>query len=315
MIRLYDSEMTEPWLLLTHQIPASPGYLRVKIGRRLHQVGAVQVKSSVYVLPHSDQATEDLEWIRREVVGSGGEACIFRAACVAGVEDTTLRGRFDEARDADYRAILDACRALAAELADGPTGAHAEFGRIRRQLEVARAIDYFGAPLRAAAEQEVQRLESAMRGGTTTAVSAVDFVGRTWVTRPGVKVDRMASAWFIRRFIDAGARFRFVDRPEDADPGELRFDMYAGEFTHERDLCTFEVLVDRFAATDPGLRAIAELIHDLDLKDAKHGRPETAGLGAFLAGIAATRGDDIERILAASTVFDALHAWFAERSP
>jgi hypothetical protein len=140
-------------------------------------------------------------------------------------------------------------------------------------------------------------------------LDAAKHRGRTWVTRTGVKVDRMASAWLIRKLIDPEARFKFVPakgyRPE---PGELRFDMFEAEFTHEGDLCTFEVLVQRFGIGDRAVRAIAEIVHDLDVKDAKYGREEAAGVGQLVAGIAAAHPDDEARLARGAALFDDLYA-------
>jgi hypothetical protein len=137
---------------------------------------------------------------------------------------------------------------------------------------------------------------------------------RTWVTRQGVYVDRIASAWLIRRFIDPDARFKFVSgkgyRPAE---GELRFDMYEAEFTHEGDKCTFEVLLERGALKDPALRAIGEIIHDIDLKDDKFGRTEVAGIRTLIEGISVATKDDSERIARGTEVFNNLYEYFKKR--
>ena len=134
---------------------------------------------------------------------------------------------------------------------------------------------------------------------------------RTWVTRRGVQIDRIASAWLIRRFIDERARFKFVPssgyRPE---PGELRFDMFEGEFTHKGDRCTFEVLIDHGSLADPALKAIAEIIHDIDLKDDKYGREEVAGVRSLIAGIASSSTDDEQRLARGSALLDDLYSSF-----
>jgi hypothetical protein len=131
------------------------------------------------------------------------------------------------------------------------------------------------------------------------------------VTRTGIKVDRMASAWLIRKFIDPKATFKFVPaKGYQPAGGELRFDMFEAEFTHEGDLCTFEVLVRRFGLDDPGLRHLAEIVHDIDLKDAKYGRDEAAGIGQLVAGIAAAHAGDEERLARGAALFDDLHAGF-----
>jgi hypothetical protein len=141
-----------------------------------------------------------------------------------------------------------------------------------------------------------------------------EYRGRTWVTRQGVHVDRIASAWLIRRFIDPDAAFKFVVakgyRPA---AGELRFDMYDAEFTHEGDCCTFEVLVARLALDDPALRAIAEIVHDIDLKDGKYGRPQTAGVESLIAGLALGHRDDEERLARGGALFDDLHAYLERK--
>ena len=139
--------------------------------------------------------------------------------------------------------------------------------------------------------------------------------GRTWVTRSGVKIDRIASAWLVRRFIDPAAIFSFVD-PQRYTPGprDVRFDMFEGEFTHIGDRCTFEVLLERSGAEDPGLRAIAEIVHDIDLKDAKFGRPEAPGLALVIDGIALGTSDDAKRLEEGARVLDALHARLREAS-
>ena len=132
--------------------------------------------------------------------------------------------------------------------------------------------------------------------------------GRTWVTRANVHVDRMASAWLIRRFIDAEAKFRFVAGRKRAEPGEIRFDMYDGEYTHEGDRCTFEVLVTRFVSGDVGLARMAEIIHDIDLKDEKYGRAETAGIAMLVNGIVASCPGDEERLERSRAMWDDLYA-------
>ena len=146
------------------------------------------------------------------------------------------------------------------------------------------------------------------------ATSAIkeNLTGKIWVTRQGVHIDRIACVWLIRRFIDPGARFRFVPgtgyKPQ---PGELRFDMFEGEFTHLGDRCTFEVLIGHAGLADPALRAIGEIIHDIDLKDGKYGREETAGVRSLIAGIAASSTDDEQRLTRGAALLDDLYSSFA----
>ena len=140
------------------------------------------------------------------------------------------------------------------------------------------------------------------------------LTNRLWVTREGVQVDRIASAWLIRRFIDPGARFKFVPGTGyAAEPGELRFDMFEGEFTHRGDRCTFEVLLGHADLEDPALKAIGEVIHDIDLKDDKYGRDEVAGVRSLIDGIAASSRDDEQRLARGAVLLDDLYSSFAGR--
>jgi hypothetical protein len=186
-------------------------------------------------------------------------------------------------------------------------------GRLRQRLVELVAIDFFGAPGREAVEGLVAGLEARMKTEThqpsrpTRRVEEVQ--GRTWVTRTGIKVDRMASAWLIRKLIDPKARFKFVPaKGYQPAARELRFDMFDAEFTHDGDLCTFEVLLRSFGLDDPGLRHLAEIVHDIDLKDGKYGREEAAGVGQLVAGIAAAHPDDEERLARGVALFDDLYA-------
>ena len=138
--------------------------------------------------------------------------------------------------------------------------------------------------------------------------------GRTWVTRKGIHVDRMASAWLIRRFIDPEARFKFVPgRGYRPQAGELRFDMFEAEYTHDGDRCTFEVLVEKFQPEDRALRPVAQIVHDIDLKDSKFGRPEVQGIERLVAGIAMAHREDEERLARGSAVFEDLYEYFRRK--
>jgi hypothetical protein len=157
------------------------------------------------------------------------------------------------------------------------------------------------------------QLQSMFRGGTATTAEPsapirVPPKGAVWVTRQDVFVDRMASAWLIRRFIDPKARFRFVAARDRAKkPGELRFDMYHGEFTHVGDRCTFETLLAHFRLAEPALQAIAQIVHDIDVKDDKFHRAEASGVAAVLRGIVLRVKRDADRLERAGLVFDGLY--------
>src|SRR5262249_38192589 len=262
------------------------------VWRRLQQVGAVAIKNSVYALPLSDSAREDFQWIARELSASGGEATVCAAELVDGMTDAQVRGLFHAAREAQYGELTREARQLGAVRGRRTDDAFPlAVTQLRKRLSDVVAIDFFGAPGRKAAEGLVSRLEqrSAEAGpaekGRGSRASSAPPRAATWVTRQGIHVDRIASAWLILRFIDRGARFRYVDpRTYRHRPGELRFDMFEAEFTHVGDRCTFEVLVSRFGLGAPGLQPLAEMVHDIDLKDGKYGRAETAGFERAIAG-------------------------------
>jgi hypothetical protein len=283
------------WLLLAHQIPPKPDYLRVKVRRRLQRIGAIPLKNSVYVLPERDDTREDFEWLLREIVADGGEATLCSARLLGGTDDAELEAAFRRERDLDYAEIeQEAARGGARE-------------RLRRRLEMIMSNDFFGAAGRAAAERAI--------AGTPADASSLPH-GATWVTRAGVFIDRMASAWLIRRFIDPAARFRFVaEQGYQPALGELRFDMFGGEYTHEGDRCTFETLLHRFALEDAALAALGEIVHDIDLKEERYGRKETAGVESVIRGIALGTGDDAERVARAGPVFDGLYERLRSESP
>jgi hypothetical protein len=320
------------WLLLIHQIPPKPDYLRVKIGRRLQRVGAVAIKNSVYVLPPSPDAHEDFQWIVREIEEGGGEAFVSEASLIGeGLTDDAVRARFDAARNEEYLEILADAKVLmkavrgragrSARGVPGPKaaapGAEHELAKLRRRYDAATAIDFFGADQQSAVAEVLADLQDQLRRQAARARAGQrdsSRDGATWVTRRDVHVDRIASAWLIRRFIDRRPSFRFVDPKRYIHrKGELRFDMFEAEYTHVGDACTFETLVSTFVPDDRALREIAEIVHDVDCKDGKFRRDEAAGLARMIAGTATLCAKDEDRVEQGAGLFDALYAAFGSR--
>lgn len=305
------------WLLLAHQLPRRPAYLRVKVWRRLQSAGAVAIKGALYALPDVAAARKTFEDMAREIGTLGGDALVSQARLVAGMKDGDVVSLFQAERDRDYRKVVEELPVPKAEAR--PTEARrAEFAaaiqRARRRLADIQAVDFFGAPGREAAEAAIARLEHQLIPAPEKGIrhpKREELRRRIWVTRRGVHVDRIACAWLIRRFVDPEARFRFVPglgyRPAK---NELRFDMADAEFTHEGEDCSFETILRRAALDDPALRAIGDIIHDLDIGDGKFGRPETAGIERVIAGIVAAQDGDLARIARASAVFDDLYESF-----
>jgi len=313
------------WLLLIHQLPPKPDYFRVKIWRRLQRIGAVAIKSSVYVLPYTDQATEDFQWLRREIVAGGGEASVCQAAFVDGLSDGQIEALFRAQRDAEYAELTRAADGLGQGQGQAEGGARqwdAEASRLERRLAEIVSLDHFGAAGRKVAEAALARARERRKPPARAAARATPprqapkrAGAHTWVTRAGVHVDRIASAWLIRRFIDPAARFRFVaTQTHTPTPNELRFDMFEAEYTHEGDHCSFETLVARFGLKDQALVAIGELVHDIDCKDGKFGRDETAGLERLISGIARRHAADEDRLERGGAVLDELYEAFGGSS-
>lgn len=300
------------WWLFIHQLPPRPLYLRAKIRQRLSRVGSVPLKKSVYALPLRDECLEDFQWIAEEAISGGGEAFVCQAAFPDSKTDAALVERFRAERDADYRELVAEIR----RVRPGREAAPELFERARRRFDEIRRIDYFAARAGRTVEAFLRQLEGRPqwpRSSTGGTMARAKLVGRTWTTRRGVKVDRIASAWLVRRFVDAKARFRFVDPAEPPKAGELRFDMVGGDFTHEGDHCTFETLIARTGLKDAALGRVAEIVHDIDVKDGKFGRVETAGIQQLLAGLLAAHADDEARITRGFALFEELYESFRSK--
>lgn len=322
------TDSTPGWLVLAYQFPKGPDSRRVKVWRRLQSIGAIAIKNSVYVLPASEQSREDFEWLVTELSSGGADAVILESHVVGGMTDDNIRQLFNAARSDDYNALHQEMKtALAAmppgewvENEDVRAAAKSILGRSAKRFAEIEAIDFFTAAGHDELENELRVLSQRLSDvgeltQTEDAAMASDvqkkLTGLTWVTRSGVKVDRVASAWLVRRWIDSAATFKFVNEkdytPED---GEIRFDMFDAEITHEGDRCTFEVLANRVNPQDMALRNVGEVVHDIDLKDGKFDRVETPGIANLLTGVFSRLESDDERIERASSVFDDLYRYY-----
>lgn len=308
------------WLLFIHQLPPRPLYLRAQVRRRLAQVGALALKNSVYVLPDTSDCLEDFQWIGQEAIAAGGEATVCKATFVGAPTDAELRRRFIE--DAGTRlapvknALAESLAALRRRKAEAATGP--DMLRLERLVDAARRTDFFQSE----AGAEVQTLMTAIRNvlkpprepKASRSQSAADLKGRVWVTRRDPRIDRLATAWLIRRFVDPAARFRFVDSTGgQVLKSERSFDMVGADFTHQGDRCSFETMATRLGLKDPALRQIGEIVHDLDLKDGKFGRTDAAGVQRMVDGLSAAHPDSGARVQAALPIFDSLFASFGGR--
>lgn len=308
----------EPWLLLVHQLPTRPVSVRVRTWRRLQQLGAVAVKNSVYALPNRADTREDFEWVRAEIVAAGGQATVFQASTIDRVSSDDLREAFRRDRQQDYRALIQAVDRLTRDATGkrrprDPRALAKSVRTWRERLVQIEALDYFTAPGREEARAALHRLEALVGGTPAAAIEtppALDpaaFQHRRWLTRPRPGIDRIASAWVIRSFVDPHATFAFGEPGAPRKAGTLTFDMFEGDFTHEGDRCTFEVLCAQFGLKDARLSDVAELVHDLDLKDGKYGRAEAPLLGTLVEGLRQTEDDDQELLARGIALFEALY--------
>jgi hypothetical protein len=315
--------MSEPrWLLLAHQLPTRLSNGRVKTWRRLQQLGAVPSRNSVYVLPNTEQCREDFEWLRSEIVALGGDATVFTADAISQGGGEDIVAVFQAHRTRDYRALQKEIHRLLATTRGkrGAADRRQKIGRavraVRDRFDALERINFFDAVARDETAAALAELERKVAGPEPTRAAASagsrkpQFQSRRWVTRRRPGVDRMASAWLIRHFIDPQAVFAFVDRPAESD---VPFDMYAGGFGHRGELCTFEVLCEEFGIATTPVTRIAEIVHDLDLKENKYSAPEAAVIGRMIDGLRAVHDDDETLLEQGIGMFEALARSFEEK--
>ena len=299
------------WLLLLYALPSRRTSARVNLWRKLRKFGAVQLKTSAYVLPDDPVQFERFQWLATEIRDAGGDATLIRVAQIEGMAHEQIVQMFNEARAEDYRAFSLECRgALTRHKRIEPAELAATYERLQRRLAELREIDYFHSPAAYDAQMSLQRLGRLFTPRKSAAsppkLDPKAFAGRTWLTRPRPGIDRCGSAWLIRKFIDPKARFVFARSPADY-PKALSFDMADVEFSHHGDDCTFETLVKRFGIADKAVLRIAEMVHDADLEDGKFQRQECIGLNLVLGGWAKSGISDARLLNAGMECFEGLY--------
>jgi hypothetical protein len=311
------------WLVLILGFPVHPSSVRVKAWRRLRGIGAVPLKNSVYLLPFTAENQEHFQWLAQEVQKDGGEATLLSVDQIQTMKPAEVVRLFQQARDQDYRALAERYRKILRGLDRSATGRTAgrrdeELARLGRELERIREVDFFEAP----GYQEVKRLQETIemrrhpRAAKPTASQPTtpleSLRGRRWVTRPRPHVDRIGSAWLIKRFIDPEAQFVFA-RPEEFPEDAVPFDALGAEFGHQGEDCTFETLLKRSGLRDRRLAQLAEIVHEVDLRDAKFPRDEARGVDLAVRGLLGTFKDDQEVLTHGLVLFDGLYAALADR--
>jgi hypothetical protein len=318
---------TPGWLLFFYSVPSKPVSNRVKIWRKLAKAGAVQLKGAVYVLPFSEENLEFFQWLVSEVSAMGGEAAFTGVEKIDSMKDKEIIDLFVSHSDEAYQEVKKALQDVEVKVNSIRKGSRPQslkgigiqMSRVSRSLEEARRTDFFPSKTGAAIKEKMDALREAAEALSVAAPGREmlsisrkrreDFQGRTWVSRKKPFVDRMASAWLIRKFIDRSAVFKLMDEGELDEIGKdhVTFDLAGGEFTHVGDLCTFEVLVKTFGLKDKAVRKVAEIVHELDIKDDKYRNPEAKGLEEILTGIRKQGGSDSEMLEKGIAVFEMLY--------
>ena len=272
-----------PWLLLVFSLPMRNASQRVEIWRKLQRYGALSLPSSGYLLPNSQINQERMEWLATAIRTYKGQASVVQVQSFDDLPHDELKRRFVDARSRDYQKLLHECKKV---LAKSPIRRPAtNLKRIRRRFQELQGIEFFENPLRNKVERLLTQAETQTdRHGSRNSKKSAEYTNRVWMTRPRPGIDRVSSAWLIRRFIDPKSTFVFASEP-NSHPKAIPFDMFCTQgFGHRGEDCTFETLAKEFTIRDTRVRRIAQIIHDADLGDEKFGRTEGHGLDKVLEG-------------------------------
>ena len=317
--------MTEqqPLLLLLVGVPPAPSSLRVRVWRRLRSLGAVPLKRSAYLLPDTPERYEDLQWLAQEIQRDGGDATLIRVQQIENVSPAEVLRLFQEPRDQDYKQLAGRYRKVLQDLERAKSEAaratvQGHLARLAKDHQRIRDIDFFDAPGGA----EVRRLQEAIamrsrrsespRPEEPVSLDLTKLRGRRWVTRPRPHIDRIASAWLIKRFIDPDAAFLFTP-PAEFPPDAVPFDAPGVELSHHGEDCTFETLVKRARLRDRRLARLAEIVHEADLRDGKYPHEEARGIDVAIRALLAASPDDHQVLAQGMSLFEGLYATTSRR--
>jgi hypothetical protein len=317
------------WLFLVHQVLTPNSKERVKVWRAIKKTGAVLYRNSVYILPYSKERLEDFQWVCQQINDSRGEASIFISSAEDNKEDTLMRAAFRKARDEEYGSLLKSAEQLKNRLEtkkrkvltnNVTKSFEKEAKQLRETFEEIRSLDFFADSPPRKLEQMLAEISKRLSADAQIAKaepiqirSAKDYQKKIWTTREGIHIDRLCSAWLIRRFIDRSAKFVFA--PEKKLPANaIPFDVFGTEFSHHGEDCTFETLMKAFRIQDQALQDIAEIIHDIDLKDHKFGRPEASGLDLVIRSLSDSTQDDNQLLEIGSSILDGVYQHFSKSS-
>ncbi len=320
---------TDKWLIFFYRVPSRPVSKRMKIWRRLIKAGALHFSGSVYILPFNDDNLEFLQWLVSEIESMGGESSFVRVSNIETIKDSEIKALFNKQRDREYKLIekgIDEIERRIQSIKQGSKNQDkkrllAQLNKLNKEFEEVNKIDFFDAELGKIIKGKLDTIKDEINTIEGVEIkkeksieivhrSIDEFKGKIWVTRKKPFVDRMASAWLIRNFIDEDALFDFRDEDdlEGLDSRFITFDVKDGVFTHIGNMCTFEVLLNSFNFKSKALKKIAEIVHELDIKDGKYTVPEAKGIEDILIGIRKTAMNDLEALERGIALFDMLYA-------
>ncbi|MBI5639445.1 MAG: chromate resistance protein [Nitrospirae bacterium] len=325
-----NRQIRPTWLLFFYSVPSKPVSSRMRIWRKLAKAGAVQLKGAVYILPFSDEHHEFLQWLVSDIAAMKGEAVVVSIEKIDTMNDSEVTALFDQQRAGEYKALQKSFDDIERRVGSIKKGAKPQnskaiaeqFARLRKDFETVRKIDFFASASGSALGNRIMQIHADLsrivsgaearhqKPPALVTQSPADYRNRTWITRERPFVDRMASAWLIKRFIDPDAAFDFIDEKDmdKIDKSFVTFDIRGGDFTHSGDMCTFEVLMKSFGLRDKTLKKMAEIIHDLDMKDDKFHAVEAKGMEHILEGIRRTAKNDLDALEKGMTIFEMLYA-------
>jgi hypothetical protein len=316
------------WLLFFYSLPAKPVGHRMKIWRKLSQIGAVPFKGSGYILPNNEENYEYFQWLVSEVIDRGGESALVQVDRIEFMPEKEIIDLFNRSREKEYFPIEEEIETVERGLITLDQRGDPESGKklienlnhVAKEFEHIKKVDFFASPKGISLEKRIKAVrdtiktfsfeEPAKTEKSITQKNRKDYQGKVWVTRKRPYVDRMASAWLIRKFIDPDSVFKFIGEDETINPkaNRMAFDIKNGDFTHQGDLCTFEVLIRSFGLKDKALKKMAEVVHQIDLRDKKLPVPEAVGVEELLKGIRKMGTDDRGTLEKGMALFEMLYA-------
>src|SRR5436309_913856 len=301
------------WLLLLFSLPTNRKTERVAVWRRLKKMGAVQLKTSTYLLPDEPAQYEQFQWLAQQIRDYGGDSTLVRAQEIEGLTKEKVIAMFNDARSKDYAELRKSLQGFIGRRKKMDVErATAELERLTRQFREIREVDFFDSARGHDVAMLLRRAEGHSRTGQLAVLGAKQYQGKTWLTRPRPEIDRVGSAWLVSKFIDRKPKFVFAPSA-DALPGAIPFDMLDAEFSHHGNYCTFETLIRRFAISDKVVAKIGEMIQDADLDDARFQRVEAVGIDRVLKGWAKEGLPDKEILRRGFECLEALHSFFQRR--